>query len=124
MPVLQAHAPDFLARLRAFVGNGEASTDVRATVAGIIADVRDRGDSAVLAYTKKFDRAQLSAKQLRIPEARLKQAAQQLAPAKRKAIDFSPRLRAASSSGSISSSRNRGKVLFRERREIRFGHCS
>ena len=59
MPVLQAHAPDFLARLRAFVGNGEASTDVRATVAGIIADVRDRGDSAVLAYTKKFDRAQL-----------------------------------------------------------------
>jgi len=91
MPVLQAHAPDFLARLRAFVGNGEASTDVRATVAGIIADVRDRGDAAVLAYTKKFDRAQLTAKQLRIPEARLKQAARELAPAKRKAFDEAAR---------------------------------
>ena len=32
MPVLPAHAPDFLARLRAFVGNGEASTDVRSVV--------------------------------------------------------------------------------------------
>jgi len=91
MPVLQANAPDFLARLRAFVGNGEASTDVRTTVAGIIADVRDRGDTAVLAYTKKFDHVQLSAKQLRIPEARLKQAAQQLAPAKRKAINEAAR---------------------------------
>jgi histidinol dehydrogenase len=91
MTVLQAHAPDFLPRLRAFVGNGEASADVRATVAGIIADVRDRGDAAVLAYTKKFDHAQLTAQQLRIPEARLKEAAKQLAPAKRKAFNEAAR---------------------------------
>ena len=91
MPVLQAHAADFLPRLRAFVGNGEASADVRTAVAGIIADIRDRGDAAVLAYTEKFDRAKLTAAKLRIPEARLKQAAKQLAPAKRKAFNEAAR---------------------------------
>ena len=91
MPVLQAHAADFLPRLRAFVGNGEASADVRTAVAGIIADIRARGDAAVLAYTEKFDRAKLTAAKLRIPEARLKQAAKQLAPAKRKAFNEAAR---------------------------------
>ena len=91
MPVLQAHAQDFLPRLRAFVGNGEASDDIRTAVSGIIADVRHRGDAAVLAYTEKFDRAKLKASALRIPEAKLKQAAKQLSPAKRKAFDEAAR---------------------------------
>jgi len=34
----------------------EACLDVRATVEAIIAEVRERGDAAVLAYTTKFDR--------------------------------------------------------------------
>lgn len=34
--------------------------DVSATVAGIIADVRARGDEALIEYTKRFDKAELS----------------------------------------------------------------
>ncbi len=36
--------------------------------AEILADVRKNGDKAVIAYTKQFDRLELSAEQLRIPE--------------------------------------------------------
>lgn len=46
--------------------NRETSADVDAVVASIIADVRDRGDRAVLEYTAKFDRNKLSATELRV----------------------------------------------------------
>jgi len=46
----------------------EASADVDATVAAIIADVRDRGDAALLDYTQRFDRLSLTAAELRIPQ--------------------------------------------------------
>ena len=61
MTFLRFRAKDFRAKLGAFVGTGEASPDVRDAVAGIIADVKRRGDAAVLAYTAKFDRAKLTA---------------------------------------------------------------
>ncbi|MEP4039255.1 histidinol dehydrogenase [Pseudophaeobacter sp.] len=46
----------------------EDSPDVDAAVAEIIADVRARGDAAVLELTAKFDRLDLTADQLAIPE--------------------------------------------------------
>ncbi|WP_340117472.1 histidinol dehydrogenase [Pelagibius sp. 7325] len=46
----------------------EASADVDATVAAIVADVRDRGDAALLDYTRRFDRLSLTAAELRIPQ--------------------------------------------------------
>lgn len=91
MIVLQAHAKDFLPRLRAFVGHGEALPAVKQAVTEIISGVRQKGDTAVLAYTAKFDRAKLTARTLRVPVARLKAAAQQLAPAKRKAFNEAAR---------------------------------
>ena len=55
---------DFLASKR------EVAADVEATVAGIIADVRSRGDAALLEYTQRFDQLDLSALGLRLePEA-------------------------------------------------------
>jgi histidinol dehydrogenase len=39
----------------------EAESDVDAVVAGILADVRDRGDAAVTDYTKRFDEIDLAA---------------------------------------------------------------
>lgn len=48
MPVLRASEKGFEASLRAFIGNGEASEDVRAAVTAIVADVKRRGDAAVL----------------------------------------------------------------------------
>jgi histidinol dehydrogenase len=48
----------------------EVAADVQATVAAIIADVRSRGDAALLEYTQRFDQLDLSALGLRIkPEA-------------------------------------------------------
>ncbi|MEQ5870123.1 histidinol dehydrogenase [Sagittula sp. NFXS13] len=49
----------------------EDSPDVDDTVAGIIADVRARGDAAVLELTSKFDRLDLSSDQLRFTEAEI-----------------------------------------------------
>ncbi len=46
--------------------NRETSADVDAVVASIIANVRDRGDQAVLEYTAKFDRNKLSTTELRV----------------------------------------------------------
>ncbi len=86
MPLLRFTAKDFRRRLRAFVGSGEAAPDVRAAVAAIVADVKARGDAAVLEYTAKFDRAKLTARRLRVPAKELAQAAARLDPAKRRAL--------------------------------------
>jgi histidinol dehydrogenase len=46
----------------------EASVDVNDAVAGIVGDVRKRGDAALLELTNRFDRVSLTADDLRIPE--------------------------------------------------------
>jgi histidinol dehydrogenase len=63
---LNTSDPDFEARFAALLGaKREDSPDVDATVAEIIADVRKRGDAAVIALTSKFDRLDLTAEALR-----------------------------------------------------------
>ncbi|MFT6558466.1 histidinol dehydrogenase [Sneathiella sp.] len=53
----------------------ETDADVSAIVADILADVRENGDKAVLAYTNKFDRLSLtSADEIRVTDAEIKQA--------------------------------------------------
>ncbi len=49
----------------------EEEEDVDAAVAAIIADVRARGDAAVLAYTKRWDRLDLTAETLRLSAAEI-----------------------------------------------------
>lgn len=49
----------------------EDAPDVDATVAGIIADVRARGDAAVIELTARFDRLQLTADRLAFSEAEI-----------------------------------------------------
>ncbi|ODT19521.1 MAG: histidinol dehydrogenase [Kaistia sp. SCN 65-12] len=62
--------PDFETRFRALLAaKREVSEDVDATVRGILADVRHRGDAAVLDYTARFDRMTLEAQALRVSEA-------------------------------------------------------
>ena len=62
MPVfLNATAPDFEASFAALLtAKREEAVDVDDTVAAIIADVRARGDAAVIALTAKFDRLDLT----------------------------------------------------------------
>ena len=62
MPViLDSTQPDFEARFAALLGaKREDSADVDAIVAGIIDEVRTRGDAALIALTAKFDRLALT----------------------------------------------------------------
>ena len=63
---------DFDSRFSAILNaKREDSPDVDDIVAGIIADVRKRGDAAVLELTAKFDRLGLTATQMRVSEAEI-----------------------------------------------------
>ena len=79
---------DFDARLAALLAFESAQDpQVDATVAAILADVKTRGDAAVLEYTQRFDR--LSAKtlgELEIPKRELDAALKALPAAQRDAL--------------------------------------
>ncbi|MDH3230277.1 MAG: histidinol dehydrogenase, partial [Alphaproteobacteria bacterium] len=53
-PGFEAEFTELLAAKR------ETAADVNETVAAILADVRDRGDDAVIDYTERFDRIALT----------------------------------------------------------------
>ena len=85
---LDSAQPDFDARLAKLLAF-EAAQDpqVDATVAAILADVRQRGDAAVLEYTSKFDRVEAkSLKELEVPRAEQERALKQLPAAQRDAL--------------------------------------
>ena len=58
---------------------GTAETDVSDIVADILAEVRQKGDAALLAYAKQFDKADLQA--LEVSEAEIDAAFQKVEPA-------------------------------------------
>jgi histidinol dehydrogenase len=68
MPIrLDARAPDFAARFRAFLDTKrEAASDVEAVVRAILADVAARGDPALIELTRKHDRVELDAAGLKV----------------------------------------------------------
>jgi histidinol dehydrogenase len=83
MPIrLDTQAADFPQRFRAFLDTKrEAAQDVEETVRGIIADVRERGDRALIELTRKFDRVDLTKTGLRVAQAEIDAAASQCARA-------------------------------------------
>jgi histidinol dehydrogenase len=85
---LDSSAPGFdaaLARLTAFDSKEDVAVD--AVVAAILADVRERGDAAVLDYTERFDRVRApSVAALALPATDLAAAFDALAPAERDAL--------------------------------------
>src|SRR5438105_11753442 len=86
MPIrLDARAPGFAAKFRAFLATKrEVAADVEAAVRAIIAAVADRGDSALLELTRKFDRVEFTASGLRVTDAEIETAA---AAADRRALE-------------------------------------
>ena len=69
---LDSSDPGFEARFRELLAmKREISEDVDATVRAIIADVRNRGDAAVLDYTARFDRMDLTAAGLAFSKAEI-----------------------------------------------------
>lgn len=90
MPLrLDASAPGFEEKFSAFLGrNRDTDENVDRVVAGIVADVRARGDAAVVDYTRKFDWPELDAARLRISDAERDEAAAKVPPAQREALEF------------------------------------
>lgn len=67
---LDTTSPGFEADFTALLSQARETTEtVDRAVAGIIADVRNRGDAAVIEYTNRFDRQSLTADRLRITTA-------------------------------------------------------
>lgn len=86
---LDASSADFEARFNALLSmKREDSPDVDAVVAGIIADVRARGDAAVLELTTKFDRLTLTPETLRVSNAEIDAAIAQVSPKERAALEL------------------------------------
>src|SRR3954471_21996001 len=86
---LDASAPGFEGDFSAFLGrNRDTDENVDRVVADIIADVRARGDAAVLEYTKKFDKVDTDAAGLRLSDAERRTAAAKVPPGQRDALVF------------------------------------
>jgi len=88
--ILDAAAADFEAAFTALLNaKREDAPDVDATVAAIIADVRARGDAALIDLTQKFDRVSLTPDTLRITSAEIAQAAGEVDAKDRAALALS-----------------------------------
>ena len=75
-----------LEKLLAFEDSQDAAVDT--TVADILADIKKRGDEALLEYTRRFDRLDVvSVAALELPRNRLKQALQSLPADQRNALE-------------------------------------
>lgn len=86
---LDASDPDFDARFAALLTmKREDSPDVDAAVAAIIADVRARGDAALIDLTQRFDRMVLTPATLRFTEAEIDALVAQVTPEDRAALDL------------------------------------
>src|SRR5215472_5189813 len=68
MPIrLDSRADDFAAQFAVFLAaKRESAADVEEAVRTIIAQVAERGDEALVAYARKFDRADVEASSLRV----------------------------------------------------------
>ncbi|MHA6345713.1 histidinol dehydrogenase [Roseivivax sp. CAU 1761] len=90
MPVfLDSSDPGFEADFARLLGaKREDSPDVDATVAAIIADVRARGDAALIEYTARFDRLTLAPGDLAIPRAEVDAQIARVPEAERAALDL------------------------------------
>jgi len=86
---LESASPDFEVAFTRLLGmKREDSPDVDAIVAGIIADVRSRGDAAVIELTAKFDRLHLTSETLRFSETEIDAHCANVPAAEREALEL------------------------------------
>jgi len=86
MTILKPGAPGYKAALAALNRDAEPDPRVSETVAAIIADIRKRGDAALIALTEKFGGPRLTPRQLRVSPAEFKAAEKRIDPATRDAL--------------------------------------
>ncbi|NBR52896.1 MAG: histidinol dehydrogenase [Rhodobacteraceae bacterium] len=86
---LESASPDFEVAFTRLLGmKREDSPDVDAIVASIIADVRSRGDAAVIELTAKFDRLTLTPETLRFSDTEIDQLCANVPAAERAALEL------------------------------------
>ncbi len=90
MPIrLDTEQPDFAARFATFLGSKrEASVDVQDQVSAIIADVRARGDQALIDFSRTYDRVDLKALGIRVTDAEIDAALASIPAETREALEF------------------------------------
>ena len=89
---LDAGAPDFAGAFEALLNaKRETEEDVAASVRAIIADVRRRGDAALIDLTAKFDRVTLTAQTLRLGAQEIDEAQRQCSAQALNALDVAAR---------------------------------
>jgi histidinol dehydrogenase len=89
---LDAAAPGFEQAFAAFLNrNRDSDEDVDRVVADIVADVRTRGDAALLEYTRKLDRVDTDIGGLRLSDGQRLAAAAQVSATQREALQFAAR---------------------------------
>lgn len=86
MRTLHYDSKNFSAELAAFCRSSAVPIEITNSVASILADVRHRGDEAVVYYAAKFDGAKLRAREFRVKPAELDAAAKRLPTAEKKAL--------------------------------------
>jgi histidinol dehydrogenase len=89
MIVLRPGNPNYKAALAALNRSAEPEPGVSERVAGIIAEVRRRGDAALIEFTAKFGGPALTAKQLRVSAAEFKTAEKRVDARTREAVAVS-----------------------------------
>ncbi len=86
---LDARAPGFEAAFEAFLAvKRDTETDVARVVDEILADLRERGDAALIDFTERFDRIRLTPETLRISESEIAAAAARCPPEVVAALEF------------------------------------
>lgn len=91
MKIIRHNDAQFVEEVRRLNRRAEASEKVREVVAHVIAEVRSRGDEAVMEFTKKYDGAELKPQTLRVAQEDLETAARSLSPRVREALEASLR---------------------------------
>jgi histidinol dehydrogenase len=87
--VLKSQAPEFKKFLAAILARrGSDSAGIDAAVSEIIADVRKRGDRALIDLTARFDRVKLTSKTLRVTPAERQSAINRIPPEDRRALEL------------------------------------
>src|SRR5471030_751443 len=86
---LKSSAPEFAVQLAALLAfDGAQDPAVDATVTGILDDVKQRGDAAVLEYTRRFDRVEASSvAQLEFTRDEMQRALAAISPEQRTALE-------------------------------------
>jgi histidinol dehydrogenase len=86
MRTLHYDSKTFAAELAAFCRSSAVPAEITSSVANILADVRQRGDEAVVYYAAKFDGAKLRAREFRVKPAEIEAATKRLPAAEKKAL--------------------------------------